>query len=237
MVLTNHTRTTMNSIRSNAGLVLVSAVLLCQVHSAERFHLAILASVSCSLEAHNISFWVEQALEDITKQDVIPEVRISHEVFDVCTPTEGLAEFVNIYTGPDDNDIDAFVGPTNHYLCEPAARLASYWEITMVSWGCTGSTLSDKSDYPTFARTVQTNGPVGEGLARILEHFRWKYSVIVTSSDARQLKITQAITEGMRKLNLYVEKTVIAEQNTSVDFLADAFSRLNSRVKGNVLFK
>ena len=44
-------------------------------------------------------------------------------------------------------------GPGCENICEAGALLSSGWGIPMISYGCTQTSLSKKTLYPTFART------------------------------------------------------------------------------------
>ena len=48
-------------------------------------------------------------------------------------------------------DVDGFIGPVCSVGCEPVALLAAAWNVPVISFSCSSSSLSDMDQYPTFA--------------------------------------------------------------------------------------
>ncbi len=66
---------------------------------------------------------------------------------------------------------------------------------------CADSELSDKTNYPTFARTLPPLGKIAKSLVSVLLHFEWKRVVVVASNHSANFhKIQEAFS--VRKLML-----------------------------------
>lgn len=76
-----------------------------------------------------------------------------------CNVKYGLKEAVDFWRYQD--PLHVIIGGACSIVCEPVGLLAAVWEIPMVSWGCSSHILSDKKEYPTFARTVGPYTKVG----------------------------------------------------------------------------
>ena len=47
-----------------------------------------------------------------------------------------------------------YIGGGCSVVCEPVALISAEFNLPHVSWGCTSEALSNKYNYPTFARSV-----------------------------------------------------------------------------------
>ncbi|XP_050390613.1 receptor-type guanylate cyclase Gyc76C [Patella vulgata] len=75
----------------------------------------------------------------------------------------------------------AFFGPEDS--CTVEARVAAAWNLPMIAYKCADYEVSDKSLYPTFARTYPPASQVTKSIISLLKHFNWrKYTLIVGSS-------------------------------------------------------
>lgn len=133
------------------------------------------------------------AVDDINKnQQLLPSTTLNFVWNDTrCDETQGLATIVNYLTNP--KTIDAFIGPGCDEVCRAGGLLASYWNVPMVSWGCTSSTLTDTERYPTFARTVGSLTQVAPLVAAVIKHWQWRNACILTSTNAMWQHTAKAI--------------------------------------------
>lgn len=117
-----------------------------------------------------------------------------------CKQSNGLPLLLEMYyNGVNNNQtVDAFIGPVCSVICEPAGHLITYWKIPIVSWGCTSSVLSDKSVYPTFARTTAPNARSAMIFSEILLTKEYKH-VTIFSSQERVWTLTAASLRGKFK--------------------------------------
>ncbi|OTF83667.1 atrial natriuretic peptide receptor-like protein [Euroglyphus maynei] len=67
--------------------------------------------------------------------------------------------------------VHAFIGPDESCACE--ALVASAWNIPIVSYKCIDQNLSNKTIYPTFARTLPPSSKISKSVISLLKHFEW----------------------------------------------------------------
>ena len=109
----------------------------------------------------------------------------------MCLAAEGLNQAVEFRIA----GVDAIIGDGCDIICGPAAILASSWNLPMVSWGCESPTLSEKSIYQTFARTVGSFSKMGKLFLSVFRYFKWKSIGILASTES----IWQLAMSGLMK--------------------------------------
>ncbi|XP_015779320.1 PREDICTED: atrial natriuretic peptide receptor 2-like [Acropora digitifera] len=80
--------------------------------------------------------------------------------------------------------VKAFIGPGNQSYCATSARIAASWNIPMISYFCHEDVVSDKTLYPTFARTRPPNAQLSKSILAVLNKFSWKTVAIVYCDDS-----------------------------------------------------
>ena len=108
-------------------------------------------------------------------------VAFTATIYDSCSDEEDFYHLFHVLGRSKESGPMVVVGPGNHVLCEPAARLLSLHSLPLVSWVCTDSVLSDRDTYRTFARTSTSADTAVRAMARTLRHFRFHYVTIVFS--------------------------------------------------------
>jgi len=92
--------------------------------------------------------------------------------------------------------VDAFIGSACSIGCIPCAHLAAHWNIPVVSYGCNDDSLSDKTIYPTFARTVSSISKVsGEFVINLMKQFKWYKIAVLTTTETIFSQIATRIKE------------------------------------------
>ena len=66
----------------------------------------------------------------------------------------GFREAVSVWQ--EAADLDMILGDGCSVVCQPISLLTAAWNIPTVSFACSSGSLSDKSVYPTFTRSVGT---------------------------------------------------------------------------------
>ncbi|XP_077977730.1 atrial natriuretic peptide receptor 2-like [Glandiceps talaboti] len=144
------------------------------------------------------------ALDEINNStSILPNRTISFVWNDTqCNAMEGLREVVDLWTHV--KPLHAIIGPGCDIVCEPAALLASAWAIPMISWGCEVSTLSNKDEYPTFARTVGPYPKTGPMFVATMNYFNWKRIAILASTEHTWQLASHAIKLDLEDAGIHV---------------------------------
>lgn len=139
-----------------------------------------------------ISGAILAAIETVNqRQDLLPDVNLVLKYGD----TEGdTIKGTKILTDMLCEDVAAFFGP--EISCHVEATVAAAWNRTMISYRCADGSVSDKSKFPTFARTEAPDTQIVKSVLSVMHHHNWKtFSIIVEAPSpvlvASSTKATQ----------------------------------------------
>ena len=120
------------------------------------------------------------ALENIRKNELIPGYDIEVHWRDTeCEKLVGLKKTMDFWAH---HGIDVIIGDGCSPVCIPVSMMASVWNIPMVSWGCSATSLSYHAVHDIFSRVV---GPTTGRLMfyiKLLETFHWNVVGIISST-------------------------------------------------------
>ncbi|CAH1154232.1 unnamed protein product [Phaedon cochleariae] len=74
-------------------------------------------------------------------------------------------------------NVSVYVGPQE--TCEHEAIMAAAFNVPMISYYCTHAATSDKSKFPTFARTRPPDTQISKSVASVLTAFNWTHVVLL----------------------------------------------------------
>ena len=128
-----------------------------------------------------------------------------------CDAAVGLPYMPEMYFAHGFPPIDAYIGPACSVICEPGGHMAKKWKIPMVSFICTSTILSDKTLYPTFARTAAPSLTVAPFFGQMMKEFGFERAAIFYSSQNIQVLTAIAIKEEFLRIGVLVTDFVIFE--------------------------
>ena len=150
-----------------------------------------------------------------------------------CHPSFGISLITQFFCK--NNKVDAFIGPVCSVVCEPAGYLANYWRKPMISFGCQSDKLSDKSVYPTFARTFgrTLNGPV---YLRFLQTMNYKQVAIFSAHESVWISLAASIRKLLIKAEISVTDYLTFGEpgRRGKDDLSRDLESIRQRCKGKV---
>ncbi|XP_076454270.1 guanylate cyclase 32E-like [Babylonia areolata] len=146
-----------------------------------------------------ISGALTYAMEVLNRERVIPGYRVGF----VWNDTHGtIPGGLQAITDQWRRGVDMFLGPEE--TCNYEGRLAAAWNLPMLSFKCADDEVSDKTKYPTFARTRPPAAQVTTSVLSLLLHFNWtRFSLVVGSSHGQQ-RVALKLQELARAHNLTV---------------------------------
>ncbi|GFR92638.1 guanylate cyclase [Elysia marginata] len=150
-----------------------------------------------------------------------------------CDPPNAFDEMMDIFTLKQHQSINAFVGPSCDDVCQPGGRLARYYDVMMISYGCESSIFDDKEEYPTFGRTTTTFKDMEVFFAEVISHFEWPRVTLVTMATPVWQETTTEFEDEISKLGVSVSRLTIesAALIPSTEFLERLLSvSQNTRV-------
>ncbi|XP_066292831.1 receptor-type guanylate cyclase Gyc76C-like [Branchiostoma lanceolatum] len=96
----------------------------------------------------------------------------------------------------------AFFGPGE--TCTTEARIAASWNVPMISYMCSEYPVSDKSQYPTFARTLPPDTQVCNSILALLENFGWNNVTLVVSETETWKSVAANLWEILPSNNITI---------------------------------
>uniref|UniRef100_A0A672ZK64 Receptor ligand binding region domain-containing protein n=1 Tax=Sphaeramia orbicularis TaxID=375764 RepID=A0A672ZK64_9TELE len=82
---------------------------------------------------------------------------------------------------------DLILGPVCEYEAASTVRLASHWNIPVISAGALAAGFSDKStEYSHLTRIAPSYVKMAETFTAIFEHFTWKRALLLYEDDAQE---------------------------------------------------
>ncbi|XP_034667956.1 guanylate cyclase 32E [Drosophila subobscura] len=135
------------------------------------------------------------AVEDVNKNPhLLPGKKLAFKPVDIGKQSAYRIKPLRAMTQMRETGITAFIGPDES--CTTEALLASAWNIPMLSFKCSDSIVSNKSTFPTFARTLAPASKVSKSVISLLSAFHWqKFAIVVSSKPIWGSDVARAIQE------------------------------------------
>lgn len=135
------------------------------------------------------------AIDKVKEMNLLPGYNISYVWRDSqCQTGPTLKAVADMWSAVP--RVDTFIGSACSIGCVPCAHLAAHWNIPVISYGCNDDSLSDKTLYPTFARTVSSISKVsGDFVLRLMKRFKWDRIALFTSTETVFSQIASRIKE------------------------------------------
>lgn len=106
---------------------------------------------SSALNSQTYRGAITRAFDDVNRNtNILNGTILQYVIRDSdCTSQDGIGAAVDLYNA----EVKAFIGPPCSKSCLSAGLLSTNKKIPMISYSCSSIDLSDKTEYPYFART------------------------------------------------------------------------------------
>ncbi|XP_067931824.1 speract receptor-like isoform X2 [Watersipora subatra] len=154
------------------------------------------------------------AIEEINNSS---EILPNHNLQVVVAETNAFQEFsttqtLRLYR---EKNVSAIIGPA--FQCKSEAMIASIFNRAMISYYCSSAEVSNKEDYPTFARTKGTDFNIAIALIRLLNHYNWRKVTIVTDEFREVTDTWHELTEEIKN-QLSLHNITVLGEHTSQNY-------------------
>uniref|UniRef100_A0AC34EZM4 Guanylate cyclase n=1 Tax=Panagrolaimus sp. ES5 TaxID=591445 RepID=A0AC34EZM4_9BILA len=123
---------------------------------------------------------------------------------------EGVAVAAQMYHV---EQVRAFIGPYCNAELDAVAKMGSFWNIPVISYMATTTTLSDRTIYKTLARISSKNtNSIAKAVVKLLEHYSWKRIAVVTNTGAVAYERVQSFEDEFRKSGISVASKVMFDE-------------------------
>ncbi|XP_012663985.1 vomeronasal type-2 receptor 26-like [Otolemur garnettii] len=99
----------------------------------------------------------------------------------------------------------ALVGDTRSAVSIPMARLLGLYKFPQVSYSSTLASLSDKTQFPSFLRTLASDFTFSHALAQLVLHFRWSWVGILAQDDDFGQQSSSQVTRELAQARVCIE--------------------------------
>ncbi|KAM3615954.1 uncharacterized protein V6R79_010185 [Siganus canaliculatus] len=158
------------------------------------------------------------AIEEInTSLKLLPGIKLGYRIHDSCTSlpvtvhvtfqlTNGLdAVFLTNNSCSQSGTVVAIIGESGSTRSISMSRIIGSFNIPQVSYFATCACLSDKTQYPTFFRTIPSDQFQADALAKLVKHFGWTWIGAVHSDSDYGNNGMAAFLEAAQKEGICVE--------------------------------
>ncbi|XP_077118679.1 extracellular calcium-sensing receptor-like [Ranitomeya variabilis] len=127
------------------------------------------------------------AVEEINKNvNILPNISIGFQAFDSCTmlqqDLEGTLKVLSGFGGVIPNyrcqnkvPLSSVIGHSISTHSMAVAHILGLYRYVQISHFSTSSLLSDRSQFPSFFRTIPSDTFQSQGLAQLVHHFNWTW--------------------------------------------------------------
>ncbi|XP_078059599.1 extracellular calcium-sensing receptor-like [Mustelus asterias] len=150
------------------------------------------------------------AIEEINRNpELLPHVTLGYKIFDSChthsNSLKGTLKLLNddesesSYRCAELPSVPIIVGDAASSQSIAASRLLAPFDIGLVSYSSSCTCLSDKREFPTFFRTIPSDGVQVKALVRLVQRFKWIWVGIVTEDSEYGRFATMSFIEEVSK--------------------------------------
>ena len=165
------------------------------------------------------------AIDSINRDtSLLPGVALEFEIRDTCSLTNKALEQSLEYVctrnseGEISNDanqtgnirISGVVGAAYSRSSKPVARLLRLFQLPQISYASTAISLSDKTTFDYFFRTIPSDLLQARAMADIVEYFKWTYVIAIHTGDTYGIEGMRAFVDELEKRNSNSTKRCIA---------------------------
>ena len=123
-----------------------------------------------------------------------------------CNPSVGISKVADLLygRGPLRKPIDVLFGPGCSRVCESVGYLAKGTNTPVISYSCYSNLLSDKSIYPTLARTTGPSKFFSPAYVSIIKMFNYTRVAIFSGSESFFDAMTNLIIQDLTSHGILV---------------------------------
>lgn len=144
---------------------------------------------------------IGRAIREVNNSGILPGYNITYTLRD-SKCSSNTASGITADLKSSQPKVNAFIGPGCSAACLSAGLLAHYWNVPMISFSCSSSSLMNRRKYATFARTQPFSrtysGVTPDALLKIMQHYQWKRAAIVAPYGYKGDTIWEPIANSVR---------------------------------------
>ncbi|EGT37135.1 hypothetical protein CAEBREN_12449, partial [Caenorhabditis brenneri] len=159
---------------------------------------------------------------NISKESLIEEGLVGDDIeFEIvsrqaCSESfEGVAVAAELYHV---HQVRAFIGPYCAAELEAVTKMATFWNIPIISYSSVPNAVSDRSVYKTLARVSSKNtNSIAEATVALCQHYKWFKVAIATNTGSTAFERVSIFEEIMHRVGITVVKKIMFDENTDAN--------------------
>ncbi|XP_031750972.1 vomeronasal type-2 receptor 26 [Xenopus tropicalis] len=163
-----------------------------------------------------------------TNPSLLANLTLGYHIYDSCgDPRKAVRSVLQILSGTREpvpnyscvgkRNIAGFIGDLTSETTVPIAQILSIYGYSQISYGATDPSLSDRTTFPYFFRTVQGDSGQYYALSKLLRHFSWTWIGIIRSDDDSGEKEVELLRRFLHGESICIEFTVKIGSNIGDD--------------------
>lgn len=142
---------------------------------------------------------------------LLPGITLSFEIRDTCTQSNyALEQSLHFVSSRGVLGISGVVGAASSSVSIAVASLLRLFKIPQISYASTAETLSDRTRFDYFFRTIPPDSLQTQVMADLIDHFNWSYVYALHSDDVYGTVGIQALLKALEGRNC--SETCVATQ-------------------------
>ncbi|KAL9965837.1 hypothetical protein ACROYT_G029691 [Oculina patagonica] len=156
-----------------------------------------------SMKGDLIQQAVSMAVKDVEKKDILSGYQLELHVNDTQCRVDHASRVLFEMLHKEPTKI-VLLGAGCSLVSERIAEEAKTWNLLMVSYGSTSPTLSKKSNYPLFFRTIPSDAACNKARVALLRKFNWMQVGLIGQSDIVNSETTTDLQKKLAKANIQI---------------------------------
>ncbi len=147
---------------------------------------------------------------------LLPDVTLTFEIRDTCTqPNYALEQSLDFVSARGVRNgtvlgVSGVVGAASSSVSIAVASLLRLFKIPQISYASTAETLSDRTRFDYFFRTIPPDSLQTQVMADLIGHFNWSYVYLIHSDDVYGTVGIQALLNALENCNNCSSKACVA---------------------------
>ena len=181
------------------------------------------------------------AVREINRDSsLLPRVNLTFDIRETCLnpncALERSIEFVQPSTlsrSTNQTTTSGIIGPTLSSESDLVARLFNLFQVPQISYGSTAATLSDKSKFEYFFRTIPNDALQAKVMADLIVHFNWTYIYALHSQDTygregidSLITILESKNDSLRCIAMRIILPIGSSDNRTYDNIVESMSQV-----------
>ena len=140
-----------------------------------------------------------------------------------CKADMVMKSFVDYIIHTDYEKLIGILGPACSETVEPLIGVSKHYKTVIISYGAEGSSLSDKSQYPYFFRTIGENRQYKYVYLALLEKFGWQRVAALTEDGQKYTEYLSYMNDLLRDNGVNLIANIKFPREREIDVMGKVF--------------